>query len=171
MSNPSTISRQLLTGLINAVNVKQWLESELVFGQPTPVVGQDWNTTLPVTAVADQIYTGTVTLQYSRVNLATIIGEDSTDFDLDDAYDNTTDLVPLLIERFGYLIDTTDIVSAALPSPDGEGVITVIVQAHANSLLWRGQLSITLTPVVVPIDTLIATTELDGFVLSNLLGN
>ena len=171
MSNPSTISRELLTGLINQVNVKQWLENELVFAQPTPVVGQDWNTAISVTAVEDQIYTGTVSVQYNRVNLATIVGEDSTDFDLNGAYDNATDLAPILVGRFGCLIDATDLVSAPLPAPDEDGVVTVIIQAHPNSLLWRGQLSITLTPVVVPIDTLIATTELDGFVLSNLLAN
>lgn len=161
MSNPTT-PHDFIVSMINAANVKQWAFNELVLGAPALVTGETWNTSILVSPANGQPYTGSVEVHYNRVALLDIVNSGSTDFDLDSGYVTIGDLVPALRSRFNARLDTSDLVDDNLPVPDEDGVIHVTLQATPTSLLWRGTLAITLTPVVVPIDEVITVVELDG---------
>jgi len=164
MSNPTPHDK--LIGLINAANEKQWEAGQLVFSVPAEEDGEQ-NTSVIVTPAEGQPYTGNRILFYDRVDLSTSHRGQSTDFVLG-TQSGTLDLVQSMRERFGVLITSADILSEPLPAPDFTGKITVTVKAHPDSYLWYGQIVVTLTPPLIPLDVAIATNMLAGLTLPDL---
>lgn len=164
MSNPTPQDR--LIALINESNDKQWQSGQLTFG-PVGAGSNGRNATVVATAAAGQPYSGNVTLSYNRVDLSTAPKAASTDF----VYEGQTlsvDLVDALRARYNIALTAIDLVSEALPAPDGTGKVSATLKAATTSYLWFGQLAVTLTPAVRPLSEVLTNNVLDGFTLDDL---
>lgn len=165
MSNPIPTPQQRLTTLVNGVNDKQWTAGQLVFAAPAVETGAN-NTSVAVSAAVGQVYTGNVTLRYNRVDLAEAPDAASTEFSVEDGT-TMTELVPLLVERFGVDLRASDLQAQVLPTPTVDGV-EVILTAAAGSYLWHGTLAVTLKAALIPLADVIMQTQLNGFTLEDL---
>jgi len=167
MSNPILTGQQLLTKLVNAANPdkKQWTAEELVFGIPQPQAGE-LNSKVSVQAVDTAAYSGTSSISFNRVDLASASQSLPEEIELD-GEQNTLQVAARLRELYKVNIEDEDIIDEELPLGDG-GVITQVIKAAPRSLKWVGQITILLTPRVIPLDEIFVVTELDGLTLEQL---
>lgn len=165
MSRPTPQER--LLALINAANPHQWQAGQLLFGPPRPAEEGVRNTVVTVTAKDGLPFAGSREVFYDRVYLVEMVGEGSVEFELD-GQSTTIDLVAVMAARFAVDISPQDIVEESLPTADEFGTITVTVRAAPTSYLWRGVLTLTLTPAVRQLTDVIEVNELDGLTLEDL---
>lgn len=167
MSNPILTGEQLLANLVNAANPthKQWLAEELIFGVPQSQVG-DFNTTISVTAVDTNGFSGTRQLSYLRVDLAGASQSLPEELELN-GEQNTLQIAARLRELYKVNLEDVDVIDEELPLGDG-GVITQVIKAAPGSLKWIGQITIMLSPRVIPLEEVIVVTELNGLSLAQL---
>lgn len=158
---------QRLLAKINLVAKRVFAGTEFTIGVPAADSSTVKNTKVVLTAVPGNYLSGTVDLTYDRVELAEMVGVNSTDFEAGD-YSKSTDLVAALVARYGYELTAADLVDEALPAAAGDGVITATLKAAAGSLGWIGTLEVTLTPATETLASAFNSTELDGFTPADL---
>lgn len=168
MSNPILTGQQLLTAMVNAANPthKQWTAAELVFGSPQVNADATHNTVVPVSAVDMATYTGSRELFYNRVSLAEIPRGETAAFELDQET-TTTAVAALLRTKYKVNLDPDDVIAEPL-TPDDSGEYAQIIRAAPNSLKWNGQITVNLTPRLIPLDEALPNNRLDGLTLDML---
>lgn len=156
------VSNEIIVDLINQSQTPETelTSSMLSFGTPGANV-EGGNTALEVTAtVAALPIVGTVTVTYNRVDIATVAGENSTEFEVD-IEENVSDLLSAINTRFGINLDISDITDEALPTV-GVEAIAVNVAVASECLVYTGTLAISIRQADQPLSEVINNTELDG---------
>lgn len=156
-----TSAAQLLA-LINEENSTTLTESDVTFGLPSAHGGANpGDTDVVVSAAANSGYTGTVTVNYNRLDLAgfsiygaaeVFVPEGATVADIVAAFN-------ALYEANLGVDDYDEAASAPVPDDDGENFTLV---ADANSLAYSGQIVIVVRLATVALSSVITTTNLDG---------
>lgn len=151
----------------NVTTIGSLVIGDVSFGAPAVnnTGGGVGDTDVVVTAVANSGYSGNVTVNYNRIDLADFstigpalevtVGEGAT----------VEDIVAAFNAQFGSNLDATDYdsgLSAPVPDDDGEPFTLV---ANATSLAYRGQISITVYLDSVALSTIITNTSLNGLEL------
>jgi hypothetical protein len=162
--------QQILVAQINNDNSTSLTPALLTFGLPTANTGTNpaRNTSLTITAATGSGYTGSVTLQYNRVDLSTLPTINTgavTVFSLGDAA-KVSDLVPEINAAFAINLTASDFVDASLPTftgqPNEEHPFNVV--ANANSIVWINQVTFTVQANDIPLSTVVTNTTLNGLV-------
>lgn len=137
------------------------------FATPSHIAAQDatddekygrLNTSLKVSGVTDKNVIGSVDLTYRRIYVdhlfdGRVISVDGT------GKTSTTDLLPLLQEKYGIVIPSTDIRTAAI---SGE---SATITFNGSSLAWIGNLKVFLTDMnedTTDLTQIIKSTSLEG---------
>ena len=153
--------------LINTANSTVLNTSLITIGNPTAHVGGDpGSTDVVVTSIADAIYSnkgliGSRTINYTRLDMANFGSRGSLEFILGDSA-TVADLITAFNLRFGTALDSTDYDnSLTIPAFDNVGT-DVIINAHANSLIYRGSVTVVIKKSGVALSTIITTPVLNG---------
>lgn len=165
MSNPLT-SEKVILNLINEKATRQFVAGQLTFAAPTVISDGAFNTSLVVSPAAGQPYTGTQTIKYTRLALADAPQGASTEFTLGSQV-STSDVLADLVDRYGVLLTTEDIIVEALPAADEFGAVSFNLRANGASKLWIGQLALVLKPVEVALNSVIPT-DMDGLTITDV---
>ncbi len=154
---------QILIDQINEDNTTTFTPALLEFGVPATDAGAK-NTKVVITAAVGSGYTGTRDIFYNRVDLATVPGARSTIFQVGNA-DQLSELVPEINTAYGINLTTDDFTEAAIPAFPGQmphETQTIDLVAKATSLIWRGQVTLTLNANDIALSAAIPTNELNG---------
>jgi hypothetical protein len=173
MSDFTKASKALLLDLVNTsgiTNGKVLTEGLVDIGLPIETTGTNppKNTTITFTAKEGSGYTGAVTVQYNRPNLAEHTKwADGTDMELVFTVGNAVNIADMLPEINAQLltnIDPSEIVDGPLPTFTGELNEEHAVQlvADADSLAYRGSLTFILKAEDIDLATVITNQTLDG---------
>lgn len=151
-----------LLALINEQNSTSLTASDITFGNPSVHSGANpGDTDVVVSSAPNSGYTGTVTVNYNRLDLAgfSIYG-DAEVFVPEGA--TVADIVAAFNALYDANLDISDYDEAAsAPVPDDDGENFTLV-ADANSLAYKGQIVIVVRLATVALSTVITTTNLDG---------
>lgn len=157
---------QFLT-LINTANGTNLNTSLVALGNPTTHVGGDpGDTDVTITPIANAIYAnkgliGTRTINYSRLDMAEFANRGSTIFVLGDSA-TLEDLVTAFNLRYGTNLDTADYdVTMTLPTFDNIGTV-MNFKANVNSLIYKGDVDVTIKKSGVALSTILTTPILNG---------
>jgi hypothetical protein len=174
VTNFTEASEQIVIDLINNDNSSALTEALITFGLPTTTTGTSpaRNTQVTITAVAGSGYTGSVTVQYNRVDLSTlptINTSAQTVFSLGDAV-NISDLIDEINTAFGINLSNAntqnpDFVDGPLPTFTGgianeEHPFNVV--ADENSLVWINQMTLTVQANDIALSTVVTNLVLNG---------
>lgn len=140
--------------LLNEENNTAFNSSIVDLSAPSPMTGTR-NTAITVTAKVASGYSGSVNLTYNRLDL-TVFTDGNTEFTLN-GISTTEDLLPAINARFGLQMAVTDIIVEAVVNG------AVNLKARSTSLVWVGNVDITIIQPDIELDTVIVDTELDGF--------
>jgi hypothetical protein len=157
--------KQILLDLINDQNSSSLQVAMLTFGLPTAATGSSpaRDTDLILTAVQGSGYTGSVTVSYNRVDMATIPGVRATVFQKGDAT-KISDLIPEINTAYQLALTTDDYVDGALPTftgtPNEQHDFNVV--AGADSIPYRGTMILQVKADDIPLSSVITTTTLNG---------
>lgn len=158
---------QIIVDQINIDNTHQVLTvAELSFGAPTAGSFSGKDTKVTVTAVNGQGYKDARDIFYNRVDLANAAGALSTEFALGSAV-NLSDLIPSINARYGINLTAADYTDVAIPAFPGSApheTETLDIVAKATSLVWKGQLTITIDANDISLTTAIPNNTLSGLV-------
>lgn len=165
-SDFTKVSAEILVDLINEDNPGHGFTTGILqFGLPVAPAGGSpaRNTELVVSAAADSGYSGSVTVLYNRVDMAEIPGLNNKIFPAGNAV-NVSDLIPEINARYHINLQPSDYVDAALPPFTGEPNedLNFQVTANSDSLVWFGNVILTITANDIPLNTVITTTTLNG---------
>lgn len=155
---------QILIDQINEDNTSALTPALVTFGAVAVDGGGVRNSNISATAVGGSGYTGSVEFKYNRVDLASIPGSRSTEFQVGDAT-NLSDLIDEINVAYQLALTADDFVDAAIPAFPGEEpheTQTINLVAKATSLIFRGQLTLTIDANDVPLSNVITTTTLNG---------
>jgi hypothetical protein len=159
---------QILIDLINNDNTGAFpMTTALIgFGAPSVVDIGGRNTEVVATAKPGSGYTGSQTFHYNRVDMANIPGVRPTSFQKGDAT-NLSDLIAEINVAYGINLTVADFVDVALPTFDDaqpHETQNVVMAAAAGSLVWVGQLTLTIDANDIALSSVLTTTELNGLV-------
>jgi hypothetical protein len=166
-SNLNLENEQILIDLIKVNNpntagtlTNQGIEISNV-GPNTP--GSNRDTRALVTAIAGSGILGNVTIQYNRLDLGVLNHGVSLTFVVDDQL-RVGDILPLINQRFNVRLTLDDIQQGEIPDFSFPTVTTrqMVLTARADSLVWQGSLTITVTKPDYQLGTLINNTVLEG---------
>ncbi len=164
-TNYNQLPRKILVDLINADNGSALTTGVVTFGNPSVITGLGGrNTAVVVSAAGGSGYSGNVTVNYKRIDIATVPGSRSLQFQAGDAV-NVSDLIDEINAAYGILLQAEDYVDAALPTFDGvtpHEVQYFDLVAAANSLIWTGTLTLTLNGNDVPLSNVVTVLDLNG---------
>ena len=152
---------QIVVDMINASNGTSLTVGMLSFSFPTATGGSTGNTQVVATATEAAAFTGSRILNYNRIDLSTVPGSAPTIFEIGNAV-NIADLIPAINAAYGINLLTGDFVNAALPTLPTTTVTsaTFNVVADASSLVYIGQMTLTVTNGNMPLSSIITTTSL-----------
>lgn len=155
---------EILVDLINHDNGTQLVSTNLEFDFPRPYIGVR-NSSIVLRGAAGSSLSGEVELYYNRINLNDMVGAGNRIFALPPGASSIRDLFAQMNTRYGVRLTNGDIVDTLLDVT--AGVHTVTVQAHPDSLVYVGQLTLTTTKVLdlsdaVPIPVLTGFTYLQA---------
>lgn len=156
--------KQIIIDLVNAKVPGLALTPELVtFGLPTVQAVNGRNTKLTITAVPGSGYKNFKDLEYNRVDLAVIPGARSKEFPAGDA-ELISELIPEINAAYGLNLSANDFVDGPLPVFVGEPneKKDFVLTANADSLVYRGTLTLTLVAEDLDLAVLISDPVLDG---------
>jgi len=152
-----------LFALINAANTSQTLAAaNVTFGTPAVITGVD-NTSVLVTAVAGQGYSGTQTVTYNRRGLGDNVASPS--FASTANNESTLASIKAVLVTQLALVASEVTLTGTLTNPGDGNTSTLTLASNAGSLLYIDGSSqvITLTWGDVPLTEAITTTSLAGF--------
>ncbi len=155
---------QILIDQINEDNTSALTTSLVNFGAVAIDGGGIRNSNITATAAGGSGYTGAVLFKYNRVDLATVPGARSTEFQVGDAV-NLSDLIEEINVAYQLNLTAADFVDAAIPAFPGEEpheTQTIDLVAKATSLIFRGTLTLTVDANDVALSSVITTTTLNG---------
>lgn len=155
---------QIIIDLLNAKVPNLSLTPELVtFGLPTVNSTNERNTKVTITAVPGSGYKNFKDLEYNRVDYAVIPGARSIEFPKGDAV-KVAELIPEINARFGLNISENDFVDADLPEFVGlpNEKLDFVLTANADSLVYRGSVTLKIVAEDLDLAVLISDPVLDG---------
>ncbi len=176
--NTSKSAEKNVIDLINADNGTALTSAEISIGVPAAWdeltdtgsdTGNDRNTIVTVSAVANSGYKGSVDIRYYRLDLDVLRGgvalehtksESSTVQSVIDAIATQVDLIETELALF----DETGTELSSLPALTVSKVYTV--RAKPESLCYIGQVDVTINPIPVPetpVGDEVTTTDMSGF--------
>lgn len=154
---------EIIIQLINFDNGTTLTPTDLVFGNPKPVVGLR-NTEVLATATQVSKYSGSVTLTYNRIDLATVPGVRSTNFEFASTV-TIEALIALINSTYSINLTVDDYFPPALggfvTTPPGESLPIEII-AKPNSLIFINKLSLTVYKSELQLSSVIINTVLNG---------
>lgn len=154
---------QILLDQINEDNTSSLTPALVTFGAVATDAGVR-NSKITVTSQAGSGYTGSVEVFYNRVDLATVPGARSTTFQVGDAT-NLSDLIDEINTAYQLNLTANDFVDVAIPAFPGEEpheTQTINLTAKATSLIFRGELVLTVNANDIPLSSVVTTTTLNG---------
>ena len=136
--------------------------AKVTFGAPADHAGANpGDTDVVVTAVANSGFSGDVTVNYDRLDLAGFTAYGAAEVTVA-AGATVTDIVAAFNALYGAALDISDYdEGASAPIPDDDGEIFTLV-ADATSLAYKGSIAITVFLNSVALNTVITTTNLNG---------
>lgn len=153
-------AEQRLLNLINQDNGGAGITLEqVIFGTPEVTTEFGRNTKIQVTGVPGSGLTGTRTFWYNRLNLDTLfaaVTEDDFVIRVDNPT-NTWDLLDTILSTWDVNVSQDDVMQASFSGT------TATLTAKATSLAWIGSTSVTVYPLISPLNTLITPPTLTGF--------
>lgn len=153
-----------LFALVNADNALTLDATKVTPGVPASRVpdANPTNTTLTLTAIADQGYFGTVNVTYTRLGMGSGVITPIFDFLTDGTTTNAT-LLAAAAASLGLVASEIEI-TGALPAADGDTTV-VSLAAKADSLLYIGSQNLNLEWPAADVDLseAVAVTQLNGF--------
>jgi hypothetical protein len=157
----------IVIDLIRGDNSEKVLtSSQITFGNPsvfTPTAQIDRNSLIVATSVEGGGYTGSQSFYYDRVALQDFVFTGTTSLDFTITTETLlSDLLPALNSRLNTNIDVSKIVDKTLPSTADGSTQTVQLSIVSTSMVYMGDLVLTLVPNDVPLSNVITTTDLDG---------
>ncbi len=133
-------SKQQVLDLINKDNNTFFTDEHLDFGVPQPMPeGASRNTALVVTSKQTSAFSGSVTVTYNRLDLATMFAAANKQVQYDPEWETTHDLLPVINQRFNLLIEPADIINDPLDLESGQAIL----RAAPNSYAYIGQFTMT----------------------------
>lgn len=163
VANFTQNGEQIVLGLVNNDNTTSFTPAQLIFGVPA-ATGEDGAvepTSLELTAASGSGYSGSQTVNYNRVGLPFMTAL-APDYVIVTDELRTHDLLPLLNEKFGINLATTDIVDEALPATEADVEVTHDLKAAAGSLVYAGAVTLTFTAPTLLLSSVLTVTTLDG---------
>jgi hypothetical protein len=156
---------QILLDQINHDNNSALTLSLIQFGIPTAATGTNPNpnTSISVTAQSGSGYSGSVVVNYNRVDLSTIPGSRNTIYSLGNAV-NISDLVPEVNTAYAINLTSVDFTDGPLPTFVGTAneEHSFQIAATADSVPYQGVMTLTVKANDIPLSTVITTTSLTG---------
>lgn len=170
VSNFSKTPKEIVVDLINYDNVGANITPELVvLGLPTLATGETppANTDLEVTAAEGSGYSGSVVVQYNRLQLQDFIGARGIVGGLQLPVGDATmyaDLIDEINVALGINLTVDDYIDGAIGAWAGEPNETkeITITVAADSLVFVGSLTLTLVAEDIPLNSVITTTLLTG---------
>ena len=165
---------QIVIDLVNQANVNlDFQVGDLAFGTPEPADSEVFNTVVEVQGTGTTTYVGPTNLFYNRIDLATLFAAISLSFEDDPgAYISHYDIIQQLNTTYGLSIDEDSIVPGTVVRTPGETEVTFNIVAATSSLVYTGQMTVTITDIAVvsawtvTFDTTLGTPmAVDGFLL------
>ena len=154
-----------LIGFINAKNGTSYTEAQLSLAAPAAIGGAgegERNTSIVVTGVNAQGFTGSKTINYFRIDLAKafegVVGGLNAKGPRDTG--RSTDILDDIFAQTGVQLEAADIVDEAVDF-SAAGVYTL--KAAAGNLKWIGQVEVNITLDLVDIEPTLANGDVDGF--------
>lgn len=159
--NLTQTPKQILVSLINQDNGTALSEEMLVFGTPATHSGAK-NTSIVATAAPDMGYTGSVTFNYNRLNIANIPGTRSKVFSQGTNV-NISDLIPLINSRYQINLTANDFTQALLPTftlQTPNQLLDFVLTIKSTSLIYYGSVTLQLRRADINLNTIITNTNL-----------
>lgn len=157
-------AQQILIDLINESNATALTVADVTFSAPTVQASGNRNTGITITAVANSGYTGHRDLTYDRVDLAQVPGSRNKVFNIG-SVTSALGLLPAINAAYGINLTADDVYDDAMPTFGGTDPLETevfVLRAKPTSLVYRGQLELTMDGNDVDLATLITVTELNG---------
>lgn len=153
---------QILLDLINNDNTSALTTAQVTLGTPSTSGGAE-NTSVTLTAVAGSGYSGSQTVTYNRVDIATVPGSRPTEFPVGSAT-KISDMLPQINAQYQINLTAADIVDATLPTFDGtpNEVKTFELVMAAGALVYLNQVTLSIHANDIPLTTVITNTALNG---------
>jgi hypothetical protein len=158
---------QILLDQINNDNSSALTLTQVSFGLPTTVGGASpaRDTQVTVSAVAGEGYSGSVVVEYNRVNISTVPGARSTIFPKGSAV-NISDLIPQINAAYQINLTTADYTDGPLPTftgtPNEEHTFQLVM--NSDSLPFENSVTLTVKANDIPLSSVITTATLNGLV-------
>lgn len=158
----------MLLQLVNRNNATSFTADHVDFGLPEDVSQtESENTKVKMIATVGSGYSGEIDIYYDRLSLEEFflqINEGKAGrLDTFDGLVTVHEVMNALADKYGVVIDKTDILNQPLSQLyDEEGIV---VSVRENSLLWYEGAYVYLTPETTDIDSVIEVEEFDGFAL------
>jgi hypothetical protein len=159
---------QVLLDQINHDNASALTLALISFGIPTAMTGTNPNpdTQITVSSQAGSGYTGSVVVNYNRVDLSTIPGARSTVYALGNAA-NISDMIPEVNAAYQINLTAADYTDGPLPTftggiPNEEHNFQIA--ATADSVVYEGVMTLTLRSNDIPLSSVITSPTLTGLV-------
>lgn len=158
---------EILIDLINFSNGTTLPYDLITFGDPVALAEDaSNNTSVVATAKPEAFYTGSVTLNYNRVDLENVPGVRSTLFEIGEAT-TIADLIPQINAAYQLNLQPEDFVDAALPvlvEPISNQEATFDLVAGPNSLIFRNQVTLSVFRADVALSSVITNQNLNGLI-------
>lgn len=155
---------KIVLDLINHDNETNLLLTDVTFGTPVksdPEVNE-LEVTLRVNAANGSIYSGYQDVIYNRVRMSFTV-ENEPGLQIEIGEETTVhDLLPALNNAYGVQFTTDDLVDGAIPSLSPGDSAKLTLQAKPGSLVFYGEQDIDITMSLIPLDSVITVTTLDG---------
>lgn len=155
---------QILCDLINSANATALVPADITFSAPAVQASGNRNTGVTITAVNGRGYKGFRDLTYDRVDLATVPGSRSNEFNLGSAV-TAHDLLPAINAMYGINLQAEDVENDTLPVFNGTDPLEkepFTLRAKAGSYIFRGSLLLSIDGNDVDLANIITVTELNG---------
>lgn len=154
---------QLVIELVNKDNGTSIKLGDLVFGIPELSNGKH-NSRVLATATPGSYYSGSVKINYNRVDISKVVKGRSTIFNLTDET-KLSDLIPDIDERYELRLTPNDYLDSDLPIFTGADVteeLSVNLVANPKSLVFINSLKLTLERSAIDLRTLITNLIMNG---------
>jgi hypothetical protein len=159
------LPNEILVELINFDNGTSLTPDSVTFGTPV-VSGGVRNTQLVVTAKTGSFYTGSVTIQYNRVDLSTVPGVRSKSF-VANGLTKISDLIPQINNAYQLNLQPEDFIDGPLPTFSGttpNETLDFDLIAGPNSLIYNNKVTLQVVCGLLDLSVAIKNLVLNGLV-------
>lgn len=163
VSNFLQTNDQILLDLINHDNGTELPLTAITFGTPVAQEGDETGLITNVTASATvgSGYSGSQDFVYNRVPLS-FMNDNEPDFVIETDVSSIHELIPMLNSTFGIQLTEADIVDGVVEEQEPDVMKEITIQAAQDSLVWTGQVTLAITLPLIPLNTVLTVTALDG---------